>query len=112
MRSNSGSRSNGRRASAGLGAPFLRRFRADPSRETLGMTTLFGSSLLRTRLRRNLAGGAIVGDQQAVVFAHVFNVADPVVETLEDTGVPSFWISAAPSVTDFLRYSTVAAFVL
>src|SRR5262249_42803061 len=31
--------------------------------------------------------GAVVGDQQAVMFAHVLGVADPVVEVLRDFGI-------------------------
>jgi len=54
------------------------------------MTTLFGSSLFRARFGRDLAGGAIVGDQQAVMFAHVLHVTDPVIEMLENACVAFF----------------------
>ena len=54
------------------------------------MTTLVGSSLFRARFRRNLAGGAIVGDQQPLVFAHVLRVTDPVIEMFEDACVAFF----------------------
>jgi hypothetical protein len=54
------------------------------------MTTLFGSSLFRARFGWDLAGGAIVGDQQAVMFAHVLHVTDPVIEMLENACVAFF----------------------